>query len=67
LVVGRKGTSLSPTLIKINIAGISNEASACGALISADNQVLRIRVAGESTPRSLPFSSISNIRVTSTC
>lgn len=39
----------------------------CGELKSADGQVYRIRVTGESTPRSIPFSDVVNVGVVSEC
>jgi hypothetical protein len=39
----------------------------CGTLKSADQQTLRVQVAGEKEPRAAPFTSIANIAVAAKC
>jgi hypothetical protein len=42
-------------------------AAICGTLESADNGHLRIQVAGEEKPRTIPLSQITNLRVKTSC
>jgi hypothetical protein len=41
--------------------------TACGELRSADNSTLRVKVAGESRPQTIPFDEVTNVYVVATC
>jgi hypothetical protein len=51
----------------VEVDQISPSKSVCGKLKSGDNKHLRVQVAGEENPTTIPFSNVANLRVKASC
>ena len=49
--------------LQITVGG----STVCGKLLSADGQQFRLQVDGEAGPRTIPFNSVENVRVSPSC
>lgn len=53
-----------PAYMQVDVSGVP---PACGVLKSADNGHIRLQVAGEEDPRTIPLTSIANVLLKSSC
>ena len=53
-----------PAYVQVDVSGVP---PVCGMLKSADNGHLRLQVAGEENPRTIPLTSIGNLLLKSSC
>jgi hypothetical protein len=51
----------------VEVDQISPSKSVCGTLKSGDNQHLRVQVAGEENPTTIPLNNVANLRVKASC
>lgn len=64
-LIGMVSWWLAPTGSRVSV--VTTDETVCGQLKSGDNQTLRVSVAGESEPRSIPFADVRNVATVSGC
>lgn len=52
-----------PAMVRVTTSG----GQKCGALLTGDNQQLRIQITGETNPTPIPFADVLNVEVVASC